>query len=177
MWAESRLPRLPQNVVTGKIRFDDSYIFGAAISYVPIKRFDIPLLFGLSLPDNSLELEGQLVKHFGKQDHLEGTAAVVIRSGEIHPFEKLSFNVAWANGLSFAFSDPAHELGTTGKRGVDTRRMQYYMGIETEFTHSALPDFHLVTKLHHRSGIYGVISPSKTGSNFIGAGLRWDFGK
>jgi hypothetical protein len=48
------------------------------------------------------------------------------------------------------------------------------MGLETEFTHESTPNAHFFLKLHHRSGIYGLISPRKTGSNYIGAGLRWD---
>jgi hypothetical protein len=172
-WIDTRLPELPKNVVTGNLQFRNAHFFGGAVSYVPIQRFDIPF-FSYTLRGNSVELEGQVVKHFGNQDHLETTGAVVIRSGEFRPLDKLSFNAAWANGLSYAFSHPAYERGADGVRGVNSRQLQYYMGIEMELTNPAMPNLHLVTKLHHRSGIYGLISPSKTGSNYIGVGLRWD---
>ena len=48
------------------------------------------------------------------------------------------------------------------------------MGFEAEFTHASQPNIHLVAKLHHRSGVYGLVSPRHTGSNFIGGGVRFD---
>jgi hypothetical protein len=32
-----------------------------------------------------------------------------------------------------------------------------------------------VTRIHHRSGVYGLIAPSGVGSNFVVAGLRYKF--
>jgi hypothetical protein len=54
---------------------------------------------------------------------------------------------------------------------VETRRLQYHMMLEIEFGRGAWP-LRPFLRLHHRSGIYGVISPQETGSNFVGAGLR-----
>ncbi|MDR0781526.1 MAG: hypothetical protein LBF16_12675 [Pseudomonadales bacterium] len=172
-WMDTSLPAFPKNVVTGNIRLENAYFWSGGVSRVLIPHFDIPVL-GHLLPGNSLEVEGQVVKHFGKQDHVEATGALVIRSGDVHPFEPLSINVAWANGFSYAFSHPAYEMGPQGESGINSRKFQYHMGFETEFTHSHLPSTHFIIKLHHRSGIYGLISPRKTGSNYIGAGLRWD---
>ncbi|WP_204985693.1 hypothetical protein [Microvirga pakistanensis] len=174
-WSETRLPTFPYNLVTGRLRADGTYFVSGAVSRAIIPQFDIPVpATGWTLPGNSLEAEVQLVKHWGFQDHIEGTAALVLRSGEIPVFEGLSFNVAWGNGLSYAFSNPAYEFGPDGLRGIGSRRLQYYMGFETEWTHTSLPKIHLVTKLHHRSGIYGIISPQRTGSNYLGAGIRVD---
>ena len=174
-WVESNLPPFLYNVATGQVRYADSFIASAGAAYVVVPRFDL-ILPGTSfgLRGNSVELEAQAVKHFGFQDHVEGTIAAVLRSGEVPVFGGLSFNVAWGNGFSYAFDDPNYEKGPALIRGVDSRRLQYYMGFEAEFTHASQPDIHLVAKLHHRSGIYGVISPRHTGSNFIGAGLRFD---
>ena len=174
-WVNSNLPPFLYNVATGKATYADSYLAAAGAAYVVVPRFDL-ILPGTSfgLRGNSIEVEGQGVKHFGFQDHVEGTIAAVVRSGEVPLIGGLSFNVAWGNGFSYAFGDPDYEKGPGLVRGVDTRRLQYYMGFEAEFTHASQPDIHLVAKLHHRSGIYGVISPQQTGSNFVGAGVRFD---
>ncbi|MDR1968924.1 MAG: hypothetical protein LBQ32_09585 [Burkholderiaceae bacterium] len=172
-WMDTTLPAFPKNLLTGNIKLQNAHFLGGGLSRVLVPRFDIPF-FSTTLPGNSMELEGQIVKHFGKQDHVELTGAIVVRSGEIHPLEQLSFNVAWANGFSYALSNPAYEKGPEGIPGVNSRKFQYYMGIETEFTHQSMPNTHLMIKLHHRSGIYGVISQRKTGSNYIVIGLGWD---
>ena len=175
-WVNSNLPPFLYNAATGKLTFADSYFAAVGGAAVVVPRFDL-ILPGTSfgLRGNSIEIEAQGVKHFGLQDHIEGTIAAVVRSGEVPLFGGLSFNVAWGNGFSYAFSYPDYEKGPDSIRGVDTRRLQYYMGFEAEFTHASQPDIHLVAKLHHRSGIYGVISPQRTGSNYIGAGIRFDF--
>jgi hypothetical protein len=172
-WMDTSLPAFPKNVITGNIHLKNANFWGGGLSRVLVPNFDIPI-FGHALPRNSLEIEGQVVKHFGKQNHVETTGAIVVRSGEVHLLRPLSFNVAWANGFSYAFSHPAYEQGPQGEPGINSRKFQYHMGFETEFTHSRLSSTHFTIKLHHRSGIYGLISPRKTGSNYIGTGLRWD---
>ena len=123
----------------------------------------------------SLEAEAQVFKHFGFQDHLETAVALVLRSGEFSLAPNWTMNVAWGNGISIALDDPKWELGAAKIRGVDTHRTQYHMFFEAAFTPRTLPQFSVFLRLHHRSGIYGVISPRKTGSNFVGGGIRYSF--
>jgi hypothetical protein len=87
-----------------------------------------------------------------------------------------TINLGWANGFSYALSPPAHEYGTNLVRGEDTVPFQYYMGFEAEFAHTSWEWLRVFARLHHRSGIYGVISPSKTGSNILGLGVRFTLG-
>jgi hypothetical protein len=35
--------------------------------------------------------------------------------------------------------------------------------------------FSLVTRVHHRSGAYGLIAPPRVGSNFLALGVNLDF--
>ncbi len=72
---------------------------------------------------------------------------------------------------------PTYEYGRELVRGHDTVQLQYYMGFEAEYAHASWERLSVFTRLHHRSGMYGMISPSKTGSNFIGIGLRLHFGR
>ena len=173
-WTNSRLPTFPYNLVTGRLTTENAQIYGALANWRFVD-FSLPLPGAARLDGFSLELEAGLFKHGGRQDHVEGTAALVLRSGQIPLFSGLSFNLAMGNGLSYAFSRPAFEFGPTGVRGVDSRQLQYHMSFEAAFSHENLSQFELFARLHHRSGIYGVISPRRTGSNYIGGGLRFWF--
>lgn len=166
--ADSRLQRVPDRLVTGRLDFERAYLGSIAASRVLIPRFT---LLGRG---NSLEIEGQFAQHFGNQDNAEATAALVLRSGQLGVFGGVSINGAWGNGVSYAFSNPRQERGDGGIRGVDTEKFQYHMSFETEITDASAPDIHLVLRLHHRSGVYGLISSDRTGSNYLGAGLRFD---
>lgn len=171
-WTNSRLPTFPYNLVTGRVTTEDAHLFGA-IGAWRVYDFSLPLPGAARLDGFSFELEAGLFKHTGLQRHGEGTLALVLRTGQIPLFSGLSFNLAMGNGLSLAFSDPAYELGPSGRRGVDTRRLQYHMSFEAAFSHAAAPQLEVFARLHHRSGIYGVISPRRTGSNFVGGGVRF----
>ena len=175
-WVDTSLPAFPVNLVTGNLRFRKPYFIAAGVNRVLVRNFAVGVpLTGIVLRGNSLELEGQLVKHFGGQDHVEATIALPARSGEIGLFSGASVNFALANGVSYALSRPDFEQGPGGVRGQGSRHLQYYLGLEAEFSPSRASRLHLVAKLHHRSGIYGLISPRRTGSNFLGAGVRFDF--
>ena len=166
--AESRLVRIPDRLVTGRLDFDKAYLFSVAATKVIAPRFTF---LGRG---NSLELEGQLGQHFDREDTTEADAALVLRSGQLGVFGGTSLNVAWGNGISYAFSDPKAESGNAGIQGLGSKRFQYYMAFETELTDSSAPGVHLVLRLAHRSGIYGLISSDRTGSNYLGVGLRFD---
>ncbi|MDK9697483.1 MAG: hypothetical protein OEL76_13950 [Siculibacillus sp.] len=173
VWTNSTLPRFPINLVSGRLTFEDARIVSLVIDR---RLFD----FGLDIPGTqlrldgfSLEAEGTVSRHVGLEDHVEATAAVKLRSGEIGLGSVGSMNVAFANGLSWAFERPKWEYGPGLVHGVDSRRLQYYMGFETAFTPKGAKNLSAFVRLHHRSGIYGLISPRRTGSNHFGVGLRW----
>lgn len=174
VWTNSRLPTFPANLVTGKLTFRDSQMVGLIASY-PVMNFSIPLPGRYRLDGFTIEAEGSLYKHFGLQDHAEANAALVIRTGQIRLPGDLFMNFAFGNGLSYAFSDAGLEIGRLGVPGINTYKLQYHMSFETAFSMKSAPNLSLFFRLHHRSGIYGVISPPKSGSNFIGGGVRWTF--
>ena len=175
VWTNSTLPSFAYNVIRGRLTFEDA---GIASLIVDRRLFD----FGFGVPGTrwrlngfSLEAEATLDQHFGLQNHVEATAALKIRTGEIALGSAASMNLAWANGLSYAFAEPKWEYGPTLVHGLDSRHLQYFMGFEAAFTPTAEKNLSAFFRLHHRSGIYGVISPRRTGSNYVGAGLRWTF--
>ncbi len=174
VWAETNLPELPYNAVTGKLTFHDAHLTALELSRVMVPDFTIPTPFG-DWRGHRLELAGQVVKHWGKQKHAELTGALVWRTPDWHFSNAASVNFAYGNGFSYALKPPRYEKGPEGIRGVNTKQFQFYILTEFELTPADAPDWHLVFRLHHRSGIWGVISPRKTGSNYLGLGLRRDF--
>ena len=167
--ATSKLARIPDRLVTGRLDFEKAHFVTIAGAKVLKNNFT---LLGRG---NSLEAMGEVGKHFGNERTAEANAALVLRSGQLGIFGGTSLNVAWGNGLSYALTKPRAENGDDGIRGVGTKQLQYYMNFETELTDSSAPNIHVVLRLDHRSGVYGLFSSQRTGSNYLGAGLRFDF--
>lgn len=167
-WINSRLPYMPYNFATGDVEWEKSYIGSIFLT----KELRDISLFRQTL---RLGVEAGVSKHKGLQDHWEVSGGAVVRSRDYLIGDVFKTNISWTNGLSYALGDIAFERGTDGIRGVDTYNLQYFMAFESEITPVVQDNVSLVFRLHHRSGIYGLISPSKTGSNHLGLGLRYRF--
>lgn len=171
-YVETYLRDVPVKLVTVDLTFERASFVSLGYERVLLPRFNF---LG---KHNSLEFEVQLVKHLLGQQHIEGTIAVVGRTGEIGLIGASSLNIALAPGFSYATKRPAFEFGAQGpsggNRGKFSKQFQFYLGVEIEFTPVSGSRLHLVGKLHHRSGGYGVISSQRTGSNYLGIGLRFD---
>jgi hypothetical protein len=165
-WVHENLLGIAVQAATRRLDFRDQYFASVAYSQVLIR--DLPMLGRLR--DSSLELEGQLVRHFGTMTHPEATAAIVWRSPEA-TFGGTSVNFAVGKGLSYAFGTP-HLEGV--RRDREVQRLMSYLSFEAEVSHAALPNLSLVPRLHHRSGAYGLVGPRGDGANYIGLGLRFD---
>jgi hypothetical protein len=114
-----------------------------------------------------------LLQHRGKQTVTELGAAYMLRSPNLE-VAQLRVNVGGGLGLSHTFGTPSYEDGP--KDDPSKRyRTQLLILLEAEWSLASLPDWSLVTRLHHRSGAYGLIAPRQVGSNFIVAGLRYRF--
>lgn len=119
----------------------------------------------------NLELEGQIVKHFGDQDHMEFNTLFV---GRWLPFPWDSFiNTSFAagGGLSLATETPEIEK----RNHSNTSRFLAYLLLELAFS---LPDFHqwsLIARIHHRSGMGGLFNDVHGASNAWGLGIKYAF--
>lgn len=170
-WANTDLLDVPERSFAGDLTFEDSNFVGAGITRVIVPSFAIPLPgTDFAFRGNRIELEGQVLRHFGDQTHWEGTLALMFRTGQIPLFGGLSVNIAFGEGLSYASERPRLE----GSFRVEPSRFLNYLALEAEFSHASLPGVYFVPRIHHRSGIFGVIAPRESGSNFIGAGIRVD---
>lgn len=173
-FADNRLLEIPGRALTGDLKMRDAWFAGGGLGYVLVPRFEIPLPFcgGCALRGNSIELEGVLLRHFDRQDYWETAGGAFARTGQIPLLFGAEINLAAGAGLSYAFSDPPLEVGHDGQHGTGTYRLQFYLAFEAELAHAEASGLSLVARIHHRSGAYGVLSPQRSGSNFLGLGLR-----
>jgi hypothetical protein len=128
-------------------------------------------VIGPVIDGGSIEVEAQFGQQFGRQRHQEATLALVWRSRELTlPPTRASINFAVAEGVSYALSRPTFEGLENDER---PRKFLNYLAFEAEISHPDLPGVSLVPRLHHRSGIFGLIAPQGSGSNILGLGLRF----
>ncbi len=120
------------------------------------------------------EWEAQLTKHSGLQSNYAAHMAVLLRTRDFRP---PIFNINFAAGLgpSYAFSRPTYEDGPDGQPNRGKYRFQNYMTYEVEFSLHSLPQWRVPVRIHHRSGLYGLVAPRRVGSNFFAIGLRREF--
>lgn len=170
-WVNTDLLDVPGRTITADLNFSNANFVGVGLARVLVPSFSIPLPFTeFAFQGNRIEIEGQVLRHFAGQTHWEGTVALLFRTGQIPLYGGLSFNLAVGGGLSFASERPRLE----GAIDVRPTRFLNYLAFEAEFSHEDWKGVSLVARLHHRSGIFGLIAPQKSGSNFIGAGIRFD---
>jgi len=170
-WLETDLADIPQRIATSELASREAYFVGGALAYVLLQDLGAVVPVGEDLLSGSkLELEAELLQHFGEQDHVEGTVALLLRSPTIDLPGGARVNFAFGEGLSYAFSEPDFE----GHGRVEASQFLNYLAFEAELGHEAIPNLHIVPRLHHRSGVFGLIAPKYSGSNYFGVGLRLD---
>jgi hypothetical protein len=118
------------------------------------------------------ELEGQIGRHLKGQHHWEFNALFIARWLRFPWNETLRTSFAVGEGLSLATRTPAFEQQFHGER---TNPLLNYLMFEFAFALPELPRWSLVTRIHHRSGIYGTFNGVHGASNALGLGLRYHF--
>jgi hypothetical protein len=113
------------------------------------------------------------LQHRGRQTNSELSAAYLLRTPDLE-LSALRVNFAAGAGLSHAFGTPTYEDGPVNDPSR-RYRTQFLMLFEFEWGLASVPALTLVTRIHHRSGIFGVIAPRRVGSNFSVVGLRYRF--
>lgn len=168
------LRQVPRAIVTGKWHRESAYF--TAVSYAHVRNTlggSIRETRGTPLMNVQHGYEIMLLQHRGLQDNAELAATYFLRSPPLELFA-LRVNFAGGGGLSHAFGTPTYE---DGPRDNPTRRYrtQFSGFLEFEWSAAPWPELALVTRVQHRSGIYGLIAPRHVGSNFVAVGLRYKF--
>ena len=119
------------------------------------------------------EVEGQVVKHFGLQDHWEFNALIALR-WKYFPWNKhVKTSFAVGDGLSYATEVPLLEDLDEPETG--STRLLNYLLIELTFAPPKEEHWAFVFRIHHRSGIFGVFDDVSGGSNVIALGIKYTF--
>ncbi len=85
---------------------------------------------------------------------------------------------AVGDGISYATREPPIETDYNAKsHGLDYDVSQWlnYMLVELTLGMPALPQWRVFVRIHHRSGVFGLINGVDGGSNAVGFGVRYDF--
>jgi len=145
---------LESTLIGQGIRFEDSNFLGLGVSRT---------LAG----GNTIKVEGelQLLHHVGKQDHIEGTAALALR-WIISP----SFSIALIEGVSYATALP--EIEDENFPWASSHFLNY-LALEMEYVYTQ--DWAIAGRLHHRSGVAGLYGNTSGASNAYLFGLRHRF--
>jgi hypothetical protein len=171
--ADENLPDIANHLVEGKIDLDPTWFWG--VNYA--RRLDEENWLAEVMEHLWIdpEWEVQLTKHEGIQDNFASHLALLLRTHDVTLLSPLLFNVAFGMGPSYAFSKPTYEDGPDGEPNQGEHQLQNYVTFELELGLESLPKWKLATRIHHRSGLYGLIAPRRVGSNFFALGIRYDF--
>ena len=119
-----------------------------------------------------MEAELQLARHTGMQRHYEVNAIYLGRWSTPFTGPNRDLNLALGHGLSWASEVPPIEPRSTPER-EDSTRLLHYMLLEIEFRPSRERPWSGFTRIHHRSGVFGLFDNVRGGSNFIALGIRY----
>lgn len=117
------------------------------------------------------ELEGQAGKHFGGQNHMEFNGLIIARWLTFPWNKHLNTSFAVGDGLSLATEIPKLEALQQEK----TNQLLNYILVEITLSLPQTPQWSLVWRVHHRSGVYGLFNGVYGASNAMGVGLRYSF--
>ncbi len=141
------------------LEFRESTLAGLAVSH-RLARFGDRL---------DVEIEGQVVRHFGDQDHWEFDLPI---SGRWRAFpwdDVVDTSFAWGIGPSYATDIPEVELANN----ESSARWLVYWYAELEFGAPGAT-WSGIVRLHHRSDAFGLLAEDG-GSNALAIGLRRRF--
>lgn len=141
--------------------FEESYLTGVALA----RQF---AQTGKSL---TWEVEGQAVKHYGKQHHWEFNALLFARWHRLPWNHLLKTSIALGEGLSLATEKPPVEGEDHNHSSAFLNNIQF----ELTFALPREPNWHLVGRIHHRSGIFGLINDVEAASDFAVLGIKHTF--
>lgn len=75
-------------------------------------------------------------------------------------------------GVSWASHNPQQEIDSENSPGDATKFLNYVMA-EITFSLPEHPEWQIMYRLHHRSGVFGLYCPGTVGSTAAGIGLRY----
>ncbi|MFT7671122.1 MAG: hypothetical protein ACI8X5_003838 [Planctomycetota bacterium] len=156
---------LPEEILPLKsVQLEPSQIFTVAYAEV---------FHEFSQEHGRWEWETQVAQHFGAQPHTEFNGLLVLRWRSFPWNEYMRTSGAIGYGLSWATEIPKLEESSHTNEGA-TQLLSYLL-LEWTLGLPTVPDWDLVLRIHHRSGVYGTFDGVHGGSNVLGLGLKYAF--
>ncbi|NBD96326.1 MAG: hypothetical protein GVY11_07625 [Gammaproteobacteria bacterium] len=121
------------------------------------------------------EIEGQIVRHWGLQDHWEFNLAYVLRWMNFPWDRYVDTRFAVGGGVSWATEVPFIEPRAKELGREESTRLLGYLLVEWEFAPPRDSQWSGFIRLHHRSGAKGIFDDVNGGSNFVTLGMRYRF--
>ena len=157
-WSDNRIGE----IIQGRTKLRSSYVWVGGVSR-KVHDFN---------DDLQLEMEFNVARHSGKQDHYEFNAAASLR-WQSFPWDRyVNSTLSYGLGPSYAERRPPIEQ----RSDRDPTHVLVFMPVEITFGPPEKYDlpWEVLLRVHHRSGAYGVVSDAG-GSNIISTGLRFRF--
>jgi len=160
---DNNLKEMPEDIITADLPYEKTYLMAVGGFFPLTKVFDTI----------DIGTTGVIVKHHGMQSHVEVDCAMSMRYKELLPHnDVINANYAMGIGLSYAFATPVYEdTASNGKY----YRFQAFLHFDVEIYTPYFSHVSFLARVHHRSGIYGLIAPRNVGSNFVAFGLAYHF--
>ncbi|MBU0620464.1 MAG: hypothetical protein KJ795_01320 [Gammaproteobacteria bacterium] len=172
--ADHNLQELPGRIVKANLDWEKSYFNAVGLTRANGTLGQGWQVFeGTPLAAIRQGYELVLVQHRGLQDNAEVGAAYTLKTPDLE-LGALGVNFGSGIGFSYALGNPTYEDGAKDDPGR-RYRLQLLLLFDLEWRVSGLAHWSLVTRVHHRSGVYGLIAPPHVGSNFLAAGIRYSF--
>ncbi len=161
-------------------RYTDRHLGEKVLMLKPIYYEDSwlkSLALGKTVIDNSqhyrIEIESQFAKHVGEQSHYEINFLVAFRLQYFPLLDNFPFSFAFGSGISYATETPVIE--ERSRTNVNASKFLNYLLLEIASAIPGISNWELVGRIHHRSGVFGIYSNVRGGSNVMAAGLRYHF--
>ncbi len=153
---------LSEIILGGTLAFEDSGVAGVGLSK---RLFDLGDYVGF-------DAEGQVIRHFGEQDHWEFTALILLR-WLVFPWDKyVDTTLAVGEGISHASRVPVLERRAFGE-DESTDTLNYLVG-ELTFRLPEVSSWELSLRFQHRSGVFRTIdNVQESSTNFV-VGLKFN---
>ncbi len=121
------------------------------------------------------ELEGQVVFHWGEQNHWEFNTAYLVRWMTFPWDHHVDTRVALGAGVSWATETPFIEPRAKELGQEESTQFLGYVAVEIELAPPRESPWSGFIRLHHRSDAFGLFHDKRGGSNFITVGTRYHF--
>jgi len=168
---DANLLNIPGFIITANIPFEPTYLTALGVEFGVWQH---------ALDNGSTFLVAftpVVAKHHGMQTHFETNIAVSLKYLELFlKNSPINSNIAFGQGLSYAFGTPYYEDPVPSESNPSGYyRLQSFLHVDIELYLKTLKQYALLFRVHHRSGIYGLVAPPKVGSNFLSLGVCISF--